>query len=136
MKRLEDRKLITRGRVGRTSSITLLSEDGSGDAYTHPATARHQYLKLPHAYWTERHYETLSLPAKAILLVALSLRSRFPLPYERGPAWYGLSPDSTERDCETSRRRACSTTTRSGSRTTARRRAGSNSGSTSCGSPT
>jgi hypothetical protein len=47
MKRLEDRKLITRGRVGRTSSITLLSEDGSGDAYTHPATARHQYLKLP-----------------------------------------------------------------------------------------
>lgn len=97
MKRLEDRKLITRERVGRTSSITLLSEDGSGDAYTHPATARQQYLKLPHAYWTERHYETLSLPAKAILLVALSLRPRFPLPYERGPAWYGLSPDSTER---------------------------------------
>jgi hypothetical protein len=97
MKRLEDRKLITRERVGRTSSITLLSEDGSGDAYTHPATARQQYLQLPHAYWIGRHYETLSLPAKAILIVALSLRARFPLPYERGPAWYGLSPDSTER---------------------------------------
>lgn len=97
MKRLEDRKLIARDRVGRTSSITLLTEDGTGQAYVHPATAKQQYLKLPHVYWIERHYETLTLPAKAVLLIALSLRSRFPLPYERGPAWYGLSADSTER---------------------------------------
>jgi hypothetical protein len=97
MRRLEDRKLIARARVGRTSSITILSEDGSGDPYVHPATARHQYFKLPHAYWADHHYETLSLPAKAVLLIALSRRPRFPLPYERGPSWYGLSPDSTER---------------------------------------
>jgi hypothetical protein len=31
------------------------------------------------------------------LLIALSLRPGFPLPYERGPAWYGLSADSTEK---------------------------------------
>jgi hypothetical protein len=97
MKRLEYRKLIKRQRVGRTSSVTLLSEDGSGNPYVHPAKAHDQYFQLPHAYWTERHYETLTLPAKAILLIALSLRPRFPLPYERGPAWYGLSADSTER---------------------------------------
>jgi hypothetical protein len=32
-----------------------------------------------------------------MLLIALSLRPGFPLPYERGPAWYGLSADSTEK---------------------------------------
>ena len=97
MRRLAERRLITRKRVGRRSVIYLLDEDGSGDEYTLPATAKERYFKLPHAYWTERHYETLDLPAKAMLLIALSLRPGFPLPYERGPAWYGLSADSTEK---------------------------------------
>lgn len=97
MRRLEERKLITRSRVGRTSSIVLLKEDGSGDAYELPATVKERYFKLPHDYWTERHYETLGLAAKAMLLISLSLRPGFPLPYGRGPAWYGLSADSTEK---------------------------------------
>jgi hypothetical protein len=97
MRRLEDRKLITRKRMGRRSVIYLLAEDCSGDDYSLPATAKERYFKLPHAYWTEHHYETLSLAAKAMLLIALSLRPGFPLPYERGPAWYGLSADTTEK---------------------------------------
>jgi hypothetical protein len=97
MRRLVDRHLITRDRVGRTSSITLLDEDGRGGRYTHPAETQEPYLQLSHRYWHDRHYETLSLPAKAILLIALSLRQGFPLPYERGPSWYGISADSTER---------------------------------------
>jgi hypothetical protein len=97
MRRLEERKLITRTRVGRTSSIVLLAEDGSGDPYGLPATVKERYFKLPHAYWTERHYETLGLAAKAMLLISLSLRPGFALPYDRGPAWYGLSADSTEK---------------------------------------
>lgn len=97
MKRLDDRGLVVRKRTGRTSSITLLREDGSGEAYDHPLNRDDRWLQLPHAYWTERHYETLSLPGKALLLVALSRPDDFPLPYERGRDWYGISADSTER---------------------------------------
>lgn len=97
MKRLEDRLLIERGRVGRSPSITLLREDGSGEPYDHPHSRGENWLQLPYAYWTEHHYETLSLPARALLLVALSLPGGFPLPSERAPAWYGILADSTER---------------------------------------
>ena len=97
MRRLEERQLITRGRVGRTSSITLLREDGSGEPYEHPHARGETWLQLPYVYWTKGWYKTLSLPAKALLLVALSRPDDFPLPAERGPKWYGISPDSTER---------------------------------------
>jgi hypothetical protein len=97
MKRLEDRGLVARTRVGRTSSIVLLKENGSGDAYEHPHNRGENWLQLPYAYWTERHYETLTLPAKATLLVALSLPDGFPLPYDRAPQWYGISADTAER---------------------------------------
>lgn len=97
MKRLEDRGLVVRKRTGRTSSITLLREDGSGEPYDHPLNRGDRWLQLPYAYWTEHHYETLSLPGKALLLVALSRPDFFPLPYERAPDWYGISSDSTER---------------------------------------
>lgn len=97
MRRLENRHLIQRTRVGRISSITLLKEDGSGDPYEHPHSRGEYWLQLPYAYWTEHHYESLTLPAKAMLLVALSLPDRFPLPYERCPQWYGISADTAER---------------------------------------
>ncbi len=74
MKRLEDRQLIARSRVGRRASITLLKEDGSGDAYEHPHTAGdgENWLQLPHAYWLQQFHLSLSLPGKAMLLVALT----------------------------------------------------------------
>ncbi len=97
MKRLEDRNLIERSRVGRTSSIKLLKEDGSGDPYEHPRSRGEYWLQLPYAYWTEHHHETLALPAKAMLLVALSLPDGFPLPYDRCPQWYGISADTAKR---------------------------------------
>jgi hypothetical protein len=96
MRRLQDRKLIRRGRSGRLSAVTLLREDGSGEKYEHPY-AEGNYFKLPHEYWLEGHYRTLSLPAKAILLIALSLPADFYIPYEKAKPWYGLSGDTAGR---------------------------------------
>jgi hypothetical protein len=98
MKRLEDRNLVKRGRSGRYSSVTLLREDGSGDPYQRPQwTGGDRWLQLPYAYWLQGHFVSLSLPAKAMLLIALSLPDDFHLPSERAADWYGISPDSAER---------------------------------------
>lgn len=51
------------------------------------------YLQLPYAYWRER----LSVPAKAVLLVALTLGDGFPLPYGQFTAWYGFSSSTGKR---------------------------------------
>jgi hypothetical protein len=51
---------------------------------------------LPHAYWLEGHHTSLSLPAKVMLLIALSSKDGFPLPAKRARAWYGVSEDSAE----------------------------------------
>jgi len=96
-KRIEDRKLITRSRVGRKSKITLLNESGGGRSYRRPTKGRtrgNRWLQLPHAYWTAGDYRALTLPAKAVLLVALTLRDGFELPERCGPEWYGISPDT------------------------------------------
>ncbi|WP_420637741.1 hypothetical protein [Candidatus Poriferisocius sp.] len=93
-------KLVSRGRTGRLANITLLREDGSGDPYVHPAESRHPYLRLPVAYWLnddEKWCSTLPLPAKAMLLIGLSLRPGFVLPVEKAPDWYGVSADSAQR---------------------------------------
>lgn len=98
MKRLEDRKLITRTRTKKQSHIHLLREDGSGEIYTRPTSklVSERWLRLPHAYWLEGHAENLSLPAKVVLLIALSLDEGFYLPADRAPDWYGISPDSCD----------------------------------------
>lgn len=95
---LEGARLITRGREGRFLVITLLREDGSGEPYTHPADdSPPAYLQLPHQYFLEGRYASLSLPAKAMLLIALTQRDGFTLAAQRVKAWYGLSPDTAER---------------------------------------
>jgi hypothetical protein len=98
MRRLEDRKLITRQRSSRLSDVILLKEDGSGDPYERPNSNRieDRYFQLPHAYWLEGHYKSLSLPAKVMLLIALSSPDGFPLPAKRARDWYGVSEDSAE----------------------------------------
>jgi hypothetical protein len=97
MKRLEERNLVKRERSGRYASVTLLCEDGSGGAYERPRSVGDTWLRLPYAYWLENYFLTLSLPAKAMLLIALSLPDTFFLPSERVGNWYGISPDSAER---------------------------------------
>lgn len=94
--RLERLSLISRVRKGRRCQITLLNESGDGTAYDKP---KKRYFRLPHEYWTENWHQTLSMPAKTALLIALSLnyKSPFRLPTEKGPDWYGISSDSLQR---------------------------------------
>lgn len=99
-RRLAGLRLVSRSRSGRLADIGLLREDGSGEVYVHPGTAGDPYLQLPVAYWLdedERWCSTLGLPAKAMLLVALSLRPGFLLPVEKAPDWYGISADTAQR---------------------------------------
>lgn len=98
-RRLESHGLVERGRYGRLANVTLLREDGSRRKYTHPAGKDEAYLQVPAAYWlSEQHWcSTLSLPAKAMMLIGLSLTPGFVLPVERVPEWYGISADSAQR---------------------------------------
>ena len=98
--RLESMQLVSRAKLGRLANVTLLHEDGSGTRYRHPADTGDAYLQLPVAYWIDEDDQwcsTLRLPAKAMLLIALSLRSGFVLPVEKAPVWYGLSADTAQR---------------------------------------
>jgi hypothetical protein len=92
--------LISRAKVGRKGVYSSLREDGSGAPYTAP-TGRDgdNYFRLPFAYWTDPQawYRTLSLPAKAMLLVGSTLKPGFILPGERVPEWYGISESTAQR---------------------------------------
>ena len=94
--RLVNDRLVKRDRVSRKAHITLLREDGSGNDYTHPANAGDKYLKLSHAYWIDEWHKKLSLPAKAVLLVARSMPHEFFLPIENAPKQFGFSADTLE----------------------------------------
>lgn len=101
-RRIEDRGLIARDRRKRMSQVTLLREDGSRSAYTHPGTDKDRHLKLPHAFWLEgppgrRWFRELDLPQIAMLLVSLSRLDDFRLPFESVPEWYGISADTAAR---------------------------------------
>ncbi|HEX6525718.1 MAG TPA: hypothetical protein VF070_37750 [Streptosporangiaceae bacterium] len=102
--RLEQRHLITRERHGRERKIrvTLLREDGSGQAYTRPGKGNSdRFLRLQHSFWRDGWYDNLDLPATAMLLVALHEKHNFELPTERVPEWYGWSADTAERGLAT-----------------------------------
>jgi hypothetical protein len=98
---LERQQLIRTQRRGRLREVILLMEDGSGRGYRHPgeqgAEDRGHYFKLPYAYWHGNFQNRIGLPAKAVLLIALSLRDDFILPTERGAEWYGLSRDTVRK---------------------------------------
>lgn len=89
--------LVKRERRGRLAKITALDESGDGGDYSYPVGGG--YFKLPFAYWTadDNWYTELTLPAKASLLIALSLKQPFVLPAERAGDWYGISPDTIQR---------------------------------------
>lgn len=96
---LEQHRLLRSRRDGRLRRIWLLDETGSGDDYQHggEATRQADYFKLPYHFWFEGWSERLELPAIVVLLIGLSLRQPFKLPYDRGAEWYGISRDTIRR---------------------------------------
>jgi hypothetical protein len=94
---LEELALVEIRRCGRETSATLLSGDGSGGRYEHPDYDLQAALDLPHAYWLEKANRRLTVPGKAVLLIALTLGDWFALPTRKGPQWYGLSRSTLER---------------------------------------
>lgn len=97
---LEKQRLVTSVRRGRLREIRFLREDGSGHTYRHPGREG-DYFKLPYSYWEGRFPGRLNMPAKAVLLIALSLNPDFWLPHEHGARWYGLSRDTVSRGLRT-----------------------------------
>jgi len=98
---LRDLKLVKTAKKGRQVNARLLREDGTGKVYRPPVR---DYLALPFAYWRDGWYIELDLAAKPMLLIALSLPDRFPLPPEHAPAWYGISRSTAERGLRALRR--------------------------------
>jgi len=89
MKRVKTRKGVR---------IELLKEDGSGAAYSPPAGGPNDpYFQLPLEYWLADHYMKLSMPGKAMLLIALGEQPEFELPVIQVPKFYGLSPETAVR---------------------------------------
>lgn len=98
---LERQKLIRRHREGRERGIEILREDGSGGTWQGAYVENEPYFGLPLAYWHGGYARQLGFPAKAVLLIGLSLQSRkeefFELPLERSSDWYGLSVSTLRR---------------------------------------
>jgi hypothetical protein len=90
--------LIDRKRRGSRARWVLLDESGDGTDYQRPKTTQDgHWFVLPEAYWLDGHYRELSLPAKVMLLVALSSKPHFALPLERVKDWYGISRSTAQR---------------------------------------
>lgn len=98
---LEEKRLVRSHRTGRERGIEVLCEDGSGKSWQPPKARGEAHFGLPLDYWWGSYPRVLSLPAKAVLLIGLSLQSRgdsfFELPLERGSRWYGLSESTLRR---------------------------------------
>lgn len=96
--------LVETSRAGRKVRARILADDGSGLPYQHVGAGKKGkklngpgYLRVPYEYWRQRWHERLSLPAKAMLLIALYQGDGFALPYNKLPAWYGISAATGER---------------------------------------
>lgn len=100
-RRLDEKyRLVERTRHGHQSQVFALREDGHGEPYTRPAgTGGDVFFRLPPDYWLaeDRWFSTLPFAAKGMLLIALSLKSGFRLPFHEAPRWYGVSADTAER---------------------------------------
>lgn len=101
---LKEIGLIETERVGRKVRARLLADDGSRQPYQHVGAGKKGkklngpgYLKLPYEYWRQGWHEKLTLPAKAMLLIALYQGDGFALPYNKLPQWYGVSPATGQR---------------------------------------
>jgi hypothetical protein len=89
--------IVNETRLG-VPLVQLLDESGSCELYHHPGKKGDRYITLPHSYWQEGLDRRLSLRAKAVLLIARSLRPEgFTLPLAHSREWYGLSADTLRR---------------------------------------
>lgn len=96
--KLVRRQLIGRERRGNRVAYRLLDESGSGEPYTRPLKKSDgAWFSLPHVYWSSGHFRDFTLPEKAMLLIALDQKNGFPLPADRMPTWYGISPSTAKR---------------------------------------
>jgi len=90
--------LVKRERSGNKMNYWLLHENGTGEDYKRPTALAHgSWFSIPHLYWTEGHDQLLTLPEKAMLLIALDQPDASRLPYDQMPAWYGVSASTAER---------------------------------------
>jgi hypothetical protein len=94
-------KLIKRSREHRRSRITPKREDRKGE-YTRPDGGRldDHYFTLPGAFWTERWFDRLSLPAIAVHLILLKETNKateVDLTYAATARWYGISESSAKK---------------------------------------
>jgi hypothetical protein len=90
----EEHNLVSRHRSKRRLETTALLEDGSREPYTSPGR---DYFKLPYAYWCDQWYLRLSMPAKALLLIGMTLKPGFILPFTQARNWYGISDDTASK---------------------------------------
>ena len=95
-KALTDAKLVKTRRVGRQITAEPLLEDGSGEPYTRPKLKGDPYLKVPYDFWLDGHAAELKLPGLALALIACSLADWFPLPFSKGPVWYGIGASTVD----------------------------------------
>ena len=98
IRKLVETKLITRHRSSNKMQYVLLDESGDGSPYVRSTKLEQgTWFMIPHAYWIDGHYMTMTLAAKAMLLVALSSKEKFVLPFDRVQDWYGLSASTARR---------------------------------------
>jgi len=92
---LERQGLVATVRRGRLRQVRFLD-------FPPAAVAKHDAcFELPRAYWYGSYAARLSLPGKAVLLIALSLSGSFALPRDRGGRRWGLSQDTLRRGSTT-----------------------------------
>ena len=96
---LVDLDLAARTRVKRKAHVTPRREDAQAD-YTRPTgnTRIERYFALPGAFWTEKWFDTLSLPAICMLLILLKETNdkewEFHITHAQVEEWYGISASS------------------------------------------
>ena len=98
---LVDMGMATRTRTRRMADLTPKREDGAED-YNHPdgKTTINHYFALPGEFWTEKWFDTLSLPAICVLLVLLkesNEKEAVQLTYKQFDDWYGISVSSAQK---------------------------------------
>lgn len=101
-RKLDDLRLIERSSEGRFLRVTKLLEDGTGKPYTRPTgsetTRKDVYFQLPFQYWEDGFHDRLKMPAKAVMLIGMSLRkAKFPIVPEAYERWYGMSQATLRR---------------------------------------
>lgn len=104
-KKLESMNLLTVGGDAKAYEITLLREDGSGEKWVKAGSVPEPgpgFFVMPHGYWHSGLMDRLTLPGKALLLIALAetqdpKKPRFAMAVERAPEFYGISERTAER---------------------------------------